>query len=99
MYSINLLSLIYFFAAVCPLGYESKVGDIPGWGDSELGSALLLTREECAQKCNENYACLSFEHSYTEGYCNLNKAAKPTSGPYNDYAFCTKTGRHFCLLL
>ena len=99
MHNIKFLSRIYFFAAVCPLGFESNPGDILGWGSEDLGSALTLTRQECAQKCKETDACLSFEHSYTEGKCNLNKLAEPTRGPYRDYDFCTKKGGQFILLL
>ena len=73
-------------------------GDLPGLS-SDLGGLLTLTREECARKCSENDECLSFEHSYTEGKCNLNRVAEPTQGPYKDWAFCTKSGKIFELLL
>ena len=79
----------------CPLGYELKKGDIPGWGSEDLGSGLTLTREECARKCSEKDACLSFEHSYKEGKCNLNKVSEPTDPPHKDYTFCTKLGNIF----
>ena len=77
---------------VCPLGYEPKKGDISGWGSEDLGSGLMLTRDECARKCSEKDGCLSFEHSYAEGKCNLNDVSEPNQGPYKDYVFCTKLG-------
>ena len=94
MRNIYALSLNYFVSAICPLGYGSKEDDVPGMG-SDLGSDLTLTREECARKCSEKDECLSFEHSYTEGKCSLNRVAEPTQGPYKDYAFCTKQGKLF----
>lgn len=80
-----------YLYADCPVGYEEKNGDVPGWG-TDLGSALELTRGECARKCSEKDTCLSFEHSNTEMKCNLNKIAEPSSGPYKDYVFCKKQG-------
>ena len=77
---------------VCPSGYERRNGDISGWG-SDIGTRLSLTREECANACNDQDLCLSFEHSNTALLCNLNKIAEPTTGAnYGDYAFCKKTG-------
>ena len=59
-------------AVGCPSGYAEKEGDLPGWG-TDIGSALDLTRQECAQKCNGEKRCMSFEHSNTQMKCNLNK--------------------------
>ena len=73
----------------CPLHYVEKEGDLPGWG-TDLGSALDLTREECAMKCNREKTCMSFEHSPTQMKCNLNKIAEPSQRPYKDFVFCTK---------
>ena len=77
---------------VCPSGYERRDGDIPGWG-TNIGSRLSLTKEQCANACNDQYRCLSFEHSKTAMLCNLNKIAEPTKAEnYMDYAFCMKAG-------
>ena len=62
---------------------------MPGWG-SDLGSALYLTEEQCALRCNGIDDCLSFEHSQIEMECNLNRIAEPTTGPYKDFKFCIK---------
>ena len=75
----------------CPSGYLEKKGNIPGWG-SYLGSGLELTRNECAERCNVENFCLSFEHSSSEKRCNLNEFGEPTVEPYKDYVFCTKQG-------
>ena len=81
-----------FFIDDCPVGYVKRIGHTPEWGTS-LGGALNLTRDKCAERCSETPHCRSFEHSLTELKCNLNKATDPSSGPYKDYAFCSKTGR------
>ena len=73
----------------CPTGYAGRVGDLPGWG-TDIGSKLDLSLEDCAERCNGDKTCLSFEHSPTEIKCNLNKIAEPSQGPYLDYIFCTK---------
>ena len=75
----------------CPKGYAEREGDLPGWG-TDIGSALNLTRQECAQKCNDEFSCMSFEHSHTELKCKLNKIAEPSQGPFRDYVFCIKPG-------
>ena len=85
MYAISTFSVI----DSCPEGYEFRSGDIPGWG-SNLGGRLRLSRQECADECNKNQYCLSFEHSDTRELCNLNRIAKPTQGSFEDFAFCVK---------
>ena len=89
----NIFSIPFCLGPVpCPSGYERRDGDIPGWG-TDIGSALSLTREECADACTDENQCLSFEHSNSASLCNLNKMAEPTNEEnYLDYAFCTKTG-------
>ena len=79
--------------AKCPTGYLEKQGDIPGWG-SYLGSALNLTQHQCMEKCDLEDFCLSFEHGSSQMRCNLNELADPTQGPYEDYVFCMKNGKH-----
>ena len=70
---------------------------MPGWG-TDIGSSLDLTKQQCAEKCNGENSCMSFEHSDTEMKCNLNKIAEPSLGPYRDYVFCTKNGKIINLL-
>ena len=74
----------------CPSGYAKRKGDLPGWGNG-IGGSYDLTRRECAQKCNGDDRCMSFEHSDTQMKCNLNKIAEPSQGQYLDFVFCTKT--------
>ena len=76
----------------CPSGYVDRDGDLPGWG-TDIGSQLDLSLEDCAERCNGETTCLSFEHSPTEIKCNLNQIAEPSRGTYRDYIFCTK-GKH-----
>ena len=68
---------------------------MPGTG-TDLGSALSLTREQCALKCNEKKECLSFEHSHSQKKCNLNRIRGPTAQSYSDFAFCIKKGIVTC---
>ena len=66
-------------------------GDLPGWG-TNIGSRLSMSKDECAQACNEKTSCLSFEHSESMMLCNLNELAEPTLGAFRDFAFCKKGG-------
>ena len=75
----------------CPPGYTKREGDLPGWGTG-IGGSYDLSRDECAQKCNDDSSCMSFEHSDTQTKCNLNNIAEPSQGQYLDFVFCTKTG-------
>ena len=78
----------------CPNGYEEETGDLPDWGHPDLGVRLpVQSREECAEICNALSGCLSFEHSDTGNYCNLNDEAMPTSEAYRDQVFCRKFGK------
>ena len=70
---------------------------MPGWG-TDIGSSLDLTRLKCAEKCNGENSCRSFEHSDTEMKCNLNKISEPSQSPFRDYVFCTKKGRFIDLV-
>ena len=91
-----LYSILHFWLITlpggCPNGYVERQGDLPGWG-TDIGSALDLSRQECAEKCDGASSCMSFEHSDTEMKCNLNKIAEPSQGPFRDYVFCTKMGK------
>ena len=70
------------------------MGDLPGWGTAGLGIKIRVTsRKECANRCDALSLCLSFEHSNTEQFCNLNDKAMPSDPQgYKDFAFCRKTG-------
>ena len=79
---------------VCPGWYVEEEGDIPQFG-TDLGSKLSVTsREECAERCDRLLLCLSFEHSNTEQFCNLNRESLPTKRKYKDYVFCRKNGKN-----
>ena len=76
----------------CPSGYDQRIGDAPGWG-SDLGSELELSRQDCANQCNSKPDCLSFEHSNSEGLCNLNRVGEPSNQvQFHDYVYCLKKG-------
>ena len=77
-----------FFLPGCPVGYDSKEGDLPGWG--QLKGAIKTTMEGCSDECGYQLGCCSFEYSYSSGLCNLNKDCEPAGGKYEDYYFCTK---------
>ena len=65
---------------------------MPGWGTG-LGSRLPLTRQGCANKCDEKDECLSFEHSNDRMLCNLNKISMPSKPRNRDYIFCKKLSK------
>merc|ERR1711970_573537 len=71
----------------CPSSYRLVPGDVPGWG-SIRGLIKVSSREQCALLCNQEKLCNSFEHSNTDGICNLNLQSAPTTAKYKDYAFC-----------
>merc|ERR1712243_333772 len=75
-------------AAGCPAGYDSKDGDIPGWG--QIRGRINTTMEGCSEECNKQEGCCSYEFSYSSELCNLNKDCQPSQPKYLDYHFCTK---------
>ena len=75
----------------CPTGYQYHSGDVHDWGD--VANRLRINRHQCAQRCSGEGRCKSFEHSNSEGMCNLNSQSSPTKGPNGDYVFCSKQGK------
>ena len=74
----------------CPNGFTLMEGDIPGWGQVGSNPTRESTVEGCANRCNDESSCCSFEYSPTKKRCNLNRDCEPTESAYQDYAFCTK---------
>merc|ERR1719153_2203000 len=72
----------------CPPGYDSKEGDIPGWG--QLGGMIYTDKKACSDRCNRNNHCCSFEYSDSWKLCNLNSDCQRSRGKYQDYVFCVK---------
>ena len=75
--------------AGCPKGYVERQGDVPGTG---YKGSLPLTTEQCAQRCNDEKKCLSFETNPSEKKCHLNDVANPTVPKYPKYDYCIKLG-------
>ena len=73
---------------VCAAGYDSKDGDIPGWG--QIRGRIRTTMEGCSEECDKQEGCCSYEFSYSSELCNLNKDCQPSQPKYLDYYFCTK---------
>eukprot|EP00418_Pyrodinium_bahamense_P046639 CAMPEP_0179200768 /NCGR_PEP_ID=MMETSP0796-20121207/99918_1 /TAXON_ID=73915 /ORGANISM="Pyrodinium bahamense, Strain pbaha01" /LENGTH=793 /DNA_ID=CAMNT_0020905325 /DNA_START=81 /DNA_END=2463 /DNA_ORIENTATION=+ len=71
----------------CPEGYHPVDGDIPGW-DQFGHRRKNYTMDRCAQECDAQVGCMSFEWSATTKVCNLNKGAYPTIERNDDYVFC-----------
>merc|ERR1719260_58243 len=78
----------------CPPGYDSKEGDIPGWG--QLGGMIYTNKKGCSDRCNRNNHCCSFEYSDSWKLCNLNSDCQPSRGKYQDYVFCVKQNVRGC---
>ena len=81
--------LLYTYLGRCPKGYIYISGDIIG---ATLQGNIMATLQECAEKCNNNTECNSFEHSTTNDVCNLNKEAFPNGPKYGNFVFCSKKG-------
>ena len=81
--------------SVCPSGYTLKSGDKPGFGDGNAGgiSSNVVSASDCADLCNANTNCKSFEWSPTEKKCARNNIGNPpNSNAYKDYMYCMQEG-------
>ena len=76
----------------CPTSYVYDAGDVPGLGTLEQHSSVDNI-DLCAQHCDDNANCCSFEYSPSGKKCNLNSECKPTKGVVGNWAFCVK-GNH-----
>ena len=81
--------LLYTYLGRCPKGYIYISGDIIG---ATLQGNIMATLQECAEKCNTDTKCNSFEHSSNQEVCNLNKEAFPNRHRYEDFVFCSRKG-------
>jgi len=79
----------------CSDGYTELSGDIGGWGtvNGKGGGVAVSVCDECAELCNGDAECRSYECSPSRLQCNLNAGADPTNGSYLDFAFCQKGRR------
>jgi len=76
-------------SGLCPAGYAFDDGNAPG--NDQFGRDafnLKATIQQCADDCDHQEECLSFEWSATSKTCNLNKVADPTSARIKDFVFC-----------
>ena len=79
----------------CPKGWTTSVGGFPGSGI--MKKDLQMSRDACADLCNEEDHCSSFEYSKNLGLCNLNyEVGIPLQPPFKDYNVCSK-GRFFII--
>merc|ERR1719238_2593247 len=73
-------------------------GDVPGSGSSQfVATSGIDSADKCAEYCDKNKGCGSYEFSPSELKCNINTENEPTSEKiYKDYQFCSKmkTGKH-----
>ena len=94
--------LSYFFKKVCPTkpGYDNyHTGGCSG--RDELG-VHMISIDECAKRCNENAACVSFEFSKKESnLCYLSSSCRyHLSVKKDDDEMCLyeKQGKYFTIL-
>ena len=64
-------------------------GSVEGGGSLEAG--VNATLEECGERCLRNLECNSFEHQNLE--CNLNTEQEPNAPGYQNYVFCSNSGK------
>merc|ERR1712142_813524 len=73
-------------------------GDVPGSGSSQfVATSGIDSADKCAEYCDKEKNCGSYEFSPSELKCNVNTENEPTSKKiYKDYQFCSKksTGKH-----
>jgi hypothetical protein len=83
---------------ICAKGYMYMPGDVPGSGSSQfVATAGIDSADKCAEYCDKEKNCGSYEFSPSELKCNVNTENEPTSKKiYKDYQFCSKksTGKH-----
>ena len=88
---VCLVSEFHCFADPCSAGYDYRTGSNLG-GITDIATNLSLSRQDCANKCNANDTCLSFEHSIAKALCYLHRSRYPIQQPFEDYVFCAKLG-------
>jgi len=83
---------------ICAKGYIYMPGDVPGSGSSQfVATSKIDSADKCAEYCDKEKNCGSYEFSPSELKCNVNVENEPTSQKiYKDYQFCSKksTGKH-----
>jgi len=83
---------------ICAKGYMYMPGDVPGSGSSQfVATGGIDSADKCAEYCNKEKNCGSYEFSPSELKCNVNTENEPTSKKiYKDYQFCSKKlgGKH-----
>merc|ERR1719499_273113 len=68
-------------------------GDVPGSGSNQFvaGIGEIDSAKKCAQYCDKEEGCGSYEFSPSELKCNVNTENEPTTTKiYKDYQFCSK---------
>ena len=80
--------------AGCPSGYITRSGDKGGPGDTDAGGMMnnVASAFACADLCNANRNCGSFEWSATEKRCARNNIGDPPAGTksFRDYMYCVR---------
>ena len=80
--------MLWILVHFCPHGFAFQRGDKVGNPDNIKNIQASLP--DCAETCNKDGRCQSFEWSKSEQKCNL-LTSETTDGPmYEDFIFCTK---------
>lgn len=71
-------------------------GDVPGSGSSQfVATSGIDSADKCAEYCDKEKNCGSYEFSPSELKCNVNTENEPTSKKiYKDYQFCSKKSKY-----
>ena len=91
-YKKSILHDRIFVDTECSKGYVLVPGDIPGWG--QIQGRIKTDAKGCAELCNDNKDCCSYEYSPRKKRCNLNRDCKPTRKKFKDFNFCAKGKEH-----
>lgn len=54
-----------------------------------------MSLQQCAEKCEKEIHCKSFEYSTSKKLCKINHASKPNKQKFLQFSFCQKEGENF----
>ena len=78
----------------CPKGYVDLTGTFQGMSLGEM-EKNISTISMCAELCDEDPNCKSFEYNKKAAQCKLNHNPNPTQKePYPDFVFCQRESEY-----
>ena len=75
----------------CPRGYKDLPGTFRGNTLGEMEKNLRL--DQCAEICDQEILCKSFEYDKKSKSCKINHAVQPDGGKFYGFFFCQKQSK------